>query len=707
VSLLNYPIPPDEESRLEALDRLCILDTAPEDIFDHVTRTVARALDVPIALISLIDRDRQWSKSRFGLDILEPPRDQAFCAHAIMNDAIMVVSDATRDSRFSRNPLVVGEPFIRFYAGAPLIAADGQRIGTLCAIDSRSRRITDDQQAILGEQAKLVIALMALRLTARQVIDAKLEARQATEERTREKIRGLQVSDDRFHEIAANVPGIVFQFRVEPGGTMNFPYVSPAIVNILGVSSSMVMAAPDKWFELIHPEDRARFFASNEESRRNRSLWSWKGRAFTPDGGNGWFSSTATPHPLADGAMLWNGLWLDTTGQTRFNESLRQSRKLDQLGRLTGGVAHDFNNLLAVIQGNTEMLAEQTGLDNPHVLSIRRAAQRGADLTYHLLAYARRQPLRPRQLDLGGLIRHTTPQVRQSLGPTIPIDLEIDPALWPTMADPGQVENAIFNLAVNARDAMPDGGRLTIGCANAHLDKPDIAALLSPEDFDAIAPGDYIVLSVNDTGGGMAADVASHAFEPFFTTKEVGQGSGLGLSMVYGFARQSGGIATIVTAPGQGTTVSMYLPRAIADIAREPPGDTSEIRRGRGETVLVVDDDDDMRELVVRMLGSLGYQTREAVNGETAELQIESDRDIRLVLTDVKLNGSISGDELESRLRLKHTRLPVIFMSGYPLHQFGPGQQPTADRVLLQKPFNKAMLAQVLRRALDHANPQP
>lgn len=406
----------------------------------------------------------------------------------------------------------------------------------------------------------------------------------------------------------------------------------------------------------------------------------------------GWFRGASTPRRLADGGVLWNGLVLDITEQKHAEEQLFHTQKMEVLGQLTGGIAHDFNNLLAVVQGNAELLYEDLDSKSPHIVAIQRAAKSGAELTHRLLSYARRQPLRPNKINPGDLVIEISQMLAHSLGGTITLKTTTPSDIWHALADPGQVEHALLNLAINARDAMPNGGTLNIECTNVHLDRDAIRRLFKNESGDTIAEGDYVLLSVEDNGVGMLADTLEHAFDPFFTTKEIGQGSGLGLSMVYGFARQSGGGATIDSHQGDGTTVKIYLPRATT-IDEEPaqsemgPGPI-----GNGETILVVDDDEDVRSMIVDMLTSLGYKTVEASEVAAAETIIESGTHIDLVLSDVMLPGGATGIDLNATLHKNHPDLPILLISGYPM--MGIVLPPNVT--LLKKPFRKAELAQIL-----------
>ncbi len=367
----------------------------------------------------------------------------------------------------------------------------------------------------------------------------------------------------------------------------------------------------------------------------------------------------------------------------------------EMVGRLAGGIAHDFNNLLAIISGNAEFLRDEPIEDEDTVEAILRAADKGAELTHRLLAYSGRQHLAPSAIDIALLLESTSASLQRTLGESIEVECGIAPGLWFALADIRQLENVLLTLAVNARDAMPDGGRVIVAAENITLDTAGAAHRVQA------TPGDYVVLSVRDTGCGMSQDVLARAVEPFFTTKEIGEGSGLGLSMVDGFARQSGGHATIETAEGSGTTVRVYLPRgggpapAVTTAAAEAP-------TGAGELVLVVEDDFDVRALSVRVLNSLGYQVLEAADARSALAVIEDCGQIDLLLTDVVLPGGTSGAQLARQIRARHPGGKVLFMTGHAEDELGDFDGPScASRRLIKKPFQIRDLAQSMRLALE------
>jgi signal transduction histidine kinase/ActR/RegA family two-component response regulator len=393
---------------------------------------------------------------------------------------------------------------------------------------------------------------------------------------------------------------------------------------------------------------------------------------------------------------------------------LRQAQKIEAVGQLTGGIAHDFNNLLTIIIGNLDTLRRRlaqvpTGEDASHLAAtlarpLDRAlqgARSAAQLTHRLLAFSRRQTLEPARLDLNHLVSGMSDLLRRTLGETISVETVLAGGLWPTFADSNQVENALINLAVNARDAMPSGGRLTIETANAYLDE---AYALR---FGDVAPGQYVLLSVTDSGSGIAPDLLEKVFEPFFTTKPVGEGSGLGLSMVHGFVKQSGGHVRIYSEVGHGTTVKIYLPRltntdqpAAAPAAK--PASPSPLSRARPqETVLLVEDNDGVREYATSALEDLGYRVLEARDASEALRLLEGEPRVDLLFTDVILPGAIGGRELAAKVLEQRAGLPVLFTTGYTRNAIVHHGRLDANVHLLNKPYTEQDLARKVRELLD------
>ena len=374
----------------------------------------------------------------------------------------------------------------------------------------------------------------------------------------------------------------------------------------------------------------------------------------------------------------------------RFEDRLRHAQKMDALGQITSGIAHDFNNLLLAINFNLESLAEEvprTQTTEPLFEGARAAVEQAHSLIGHLLSFARRQPLRPTSVDINECVRQTQLMLRRAMPVGVEIDTRLCDQAGLVLADRNQFETALLNLALNARDAMPDGGRLTIGTMDVTLD--DVYATLHP----GALPGRYVLVAVSDTGSGMPTTVAERAFEPFFTTKTGAEHSGLGLAQVYGYAKQSGGHTRIASEPGRGTTVQLFLPRLGDALPARPHRDG--ITRGHGETVLVVEDATLVRNAVAKMLADLGYRPVMASGAEDALALIESGGPIDLLLADMVLPGGLSGEELAVAASHVRPGLPVLFMSGY-------AEIVPPNGAFIAKPFTKAQLAGQLRAALGN-----
>lgn len=384
-------------------------------------------------------------------------------------------------------------------------------------------------------------------------------------------------------------------------------------------------------------------------------------------------------------------------------DALRQSQKMEAVGQLTGGLAHDFNNLLAAINGAMELLRMRLNqgrlkdLDR-YIGAALGASSKAAALTHRLLAFSRRQALDPRSTDVNALVADMADLISRTVGPEIELVVVAEPELWHARIDPPQLENALLNLCINARDAMPGGGRITIQTANHHFEDP------AAENLD-LDPGDYLSLCVIDTGTGIPPELLSRIFDPFFTTKPVGEGTGLGLSMIYGFAKQSGGWITVDSTPGEGTTMCLYMPRCNEhDPASDCLGETAvePEKKGRGEVVLVVEDEPVLRMLATEILGDLGYTTLEA-SGSAGGLEIlNADGRIDLLITDVGLPGLMNGRQLAETARAVRPALKVLFVTGYADTAFQDEGQLGSGMEVLAKPFSVEAFAARVDRLLGN-----
>jgi PAS domain S-box-containing protein len=474
----------------------------------------------------------------------------------------------------------------------------------------------------------------------------------------------------------------------------NFIRVSPSSAAILGHDPAWMIGRSAA--EFVHPEDLDNTRNEMRLARRGRLTRNFECRYVHKDG-------RVVP-------LMWTGVWSepeqqhffigrDMTERILLEQQLRHAQKMEAVGQLTGGVAHDFNNILTVITSTIEILADAVA-DDPQLAAIARAineaADRGAQLTQRMLAFARKQPLQARSLDLNAIVERMVPMLRRTLGEDITIITGLADDLWHALADPSQVEDAILNLAVNARDAMPTGGRLVIETANVHLDQQ--YATHHPE----VAPGEYVAMIVTDSGAGMSPDVVERAFEPFFTTKDVGRGSGLGLSMVYGFAKQSRGHVKIYSEVGHGSSVKLYLPKVAGAVALDTDtlSEPSEAHSG-GETILVVEDDAAVRVAAAGILQNLGYRVLEAEDGEAALAILEQHHPIDLLFTDLIMPHGVSGQDLLRWVRERRPELKVLFTSGYSEHLFKGRGDVERGAPLLSKPYRRQNLAAAVRRALD------
>ncbi len=508
----------------------------------------------------------------------------------------------------------------------------------------------------------------------------------------------LADSEKRFRDFAE----VTSDWFWETDAEGRYTYLSGRFSEITGLPTESALGRTARELGRVVDEAESQDDLSEAIARRKpyRNAVSW--RTFA-DGSKHWVRSGAVPILDDAGAFAgWRGTSTDITRQRESADQLRQAQKMDAVGQLTSGVAHDFNNVLAIVMGNMELLADR--LENKDDLKTFvepavAASEHGAELTQRLLAFARKQTLEVQVVDLRELARGMEHMLARVLEQSISIEFVESPGLWRCEVDPGQVEQAILNLAINARDAMPKGGKLTIEMANARLDDDYAAAQ------GEVAPGNYVMLAVSDSGCGMSPQVKERIFEPFYTTKDVGKGTGLGLSMVFGFVKQSGGHITVYSEEGIGTAFKLYFPKA--DAARPDQASCrpeSMDTASPGESVLVVEDQDRLRELVERMLVSLGYRVV-AASSASAALALVSAQDppCDLMLTDVILPGGMNGRELADAAEQVQPGLKILYMSGYTDNAIAHHGRLDADAQLLRKPFTRRDLARKIRQALDSA----
>jgi two-component system cell cycle sensor histidine kinase/response regulator CckA len=517
--------------------------------------------------------------------------------------------------------------------------------------------------------------------------------RDVNERRSAEKARAEV--EAKYRALIEQVAAI--SYIAEIGLNAEWHYVSPQIGSIIGYSSEEWLGSSREWMRHVHPEDHA-IVESAEAASIKGEPFQAEYRMLRKDGRVIWVSDTAVVVRDSQGHALMEGFIVDITERKQLEVQLQQSRRMEAVGRLAGGIAHDFNNLLTIIKGYTELALNRPGIQSELRSDIERiedASERAATLVRQLLAFGRKQVLQPKNLDLNSIVLGLDKLLRRLMGEHIEMRTMVGEDVGTVKADPGQIEQVIMNLVVNARDAMPNGGRLTVETANVDLDST------YARDHATVRPGRYVMLAVTDTGVGMDAETAAHIFEPFYTTKGGASGTGLGLATVYGIVKQSGGYIWVYSEPGKGSSFKVYLPRV--DESAEAPLPTKKHARARKgtETILLVEDEPAVRELTRMVLAAQGYSVVEALSPEDAErISENSGTEIHLLLTDVVMPG-VSGRELAKRITARHPKMRVLYMSGYTHNVIASGGMLESGIAFLQKPFTPAVLVQRVRDVLD------
>jgi PAS domain S-box-containing protein len=612
--------------------------------------------------LALIGKSWAEVEGRTDLEFLDDPAQ----AEAVMATDQRIMTSGVPEEAEERVGAAGGQPRIWLSTKAPIRDADGVVVGMV--------GISQDITARKRTEAEL------------QALNATLEARVA--ERTAERDRAWKNSQDLICVVDA--AGL-------------FRAVNPAWTAVLGWEPEELVG--QHFLFITHPEDETATLANHDAALRD-VVSRYEFRCRHKDGTYRWIAWSATPDA---GLVYGNGRNITAEKEAavalaRAEELLRQSQKMEAVGQLTGGIAHDFNNLLAAISGSLELLQRRVeagrfdGLQR-YTASAMTAAQRAASLTQRLLAFARRQPLDPKRVEANRLIADMDDLLRRTLGPGIDLEIVLAGGLWPTLCDANQLESAILNLAINARDAMPDGGRLTIETGNAFLDEA-----YARSQGGEVRPGQYVMISITDTGTGMTPDIMSKVFDPFFTTKPIGQGTGLGLSMLYGFVKQSEGHVRVYSELDQGTTFRLYLPRQRGGV--EVTEDAVAIpalafgTAEAGHTVLVVDEPT-VRMLVTETLQDLGYAALEAGDGSAALSIVESAASIDLLVTDVGLPG-LNGRQLAEAARRIRPGLRVLFITGYAHNAaIGSGGLLDPGMEIVTKPFALDILAAKIREMIE------
>ena len=507
----------------------------------------------------------------------------------------------------------------------------------------------------------------------------------------------LHAVEARYRALVERLPAITYIAEVGVLGSWHF--VSPQIQSILGFSPEEWIADSSNWVNHLHPEDREQVFAEEARFAEAGGTFQAEYRMLARDGEVIWLRDDANYLETGDRHKpLMQGVMHDITERKHLEDQFRQSQKMEAVGKLAGGVAHDFNNLLMIIQGHSEQLLArlpQTDRGYEHALGIKQAASRSASLTRQLLAFSRKQVLQPSVLDMNQVVTDLGKMLERVIGEDIAVELQTSPALWAAKVDQSQMEQVLLNLVLNARDAMPNGGKLTIATRNEEVD-----AIQAQKN--ASQPGKYVVLEVSDTGVGMDAETQTHVFEPFFSTKELGKGTGLGLASVYGIVQQSGGWISFRSRIGHGTTFSIHLPQAAEAPSRAKAEIAPRSCAKGSETILVVEDEGEIRDLVTQYLERNGYTVLQATNGQEAQNVAQSYKgQIHLLVTDVVM-PRMSGYELAQVFKKLRPTTKVLFTSGYPEHSGANEMLPDPQSyVIVQKPFSLSGLAGKIQELLN------
>ncbi|MFM6828967.1 MAG: PAS domain-containing protein [Novosphingobium sp.] len=679
------------EARRNALlllgDRLRVM-TGPEDMSYIAAQILGETLEVSRAgygeidaLAETITIERDWfTPETHSLAGVLHFRDYGSYIEDLKQGRLVAIADARLDPRTRANADALEGIHARAVFNMPIVEAEGV-VALLYLNHLHARVWAEDDIAFVREVADRTQAAIKRRKAELELAALAETLERQVEERTRERDRTWQNSQDLLAIVGADA---------------RFASVNPAWTAILGWLPSEIVGKDHTAF--AHPDERAATTAAYATARAG-PLRQYKSRLRHKDGSYRWFSWVAA----ADGDQVYaSGRHITAEQEAqealeRAEDQLRQSQKMEAVGQLTGGLAHDFNNLLAAISGSLELM--QTRLAQGRAPEIGRyigiaeqATKRASALTHRLLAFSRRQTLDPRPTDINRLIVGLDDLLRRSVGPTVELEVVGAGGLWTTLVDPNQLENAILNLCINARDAMPDGGRITIETANKWLDSKAASERELP-------PGQYVSLCVTDTGTGMAPDIIERVFDPFFTTKPLGEGTGLGLSMIYGFARQSGGQVRIYSEVGEGTTMCLYLPRSDQPILPDDlrTADHRSDGAADGSRVLVVDDEPAVRAVVADVLGELGYDVLEAADGPAGLDILRSGERVDLLISDVGLPKGMNGRQLADAARVDRPELKVLFITGYAENAVVGNGQLEPGMHVLTKPFALDTLASKIR----------
>lgn len=673
-----------------------------QELNQSLTEVMAERVDAPIGLTTVVDEanDRQVFIAAIGLPepvatLRETPLSRSFCRIVKATNAPLIVTNAREDERVRENP-IIKELGVMSYLGYPLRAPDGAPLGSVCVLDIVPRDWTEADCAQVSAIAEVINQQM------------NLQASLLTSEYERRQIEGanraLDEKNRQFIDLAENMPGAIFQYIETAEGSVVVDLMSPGCMDIWEVPATALTQDAQPMWDMVFPEDLPAMQATVRRSAEELSTWNHRWRIKTPSGKVKWLEGRGQPRRRKDGSVLWNSLILDVThtvaAEQKAAETMRllfEAGKQETISRIAGGIAHDFNNLLMVVRGNAEMLIDAARDVDRAALgrSIIKAAELGGELTKRLVNFTRQSEMHPSLVKVNSQITDMRGVLRSALPARIDLDVALGENVPSIYVDQSFLESAILNLVLNARDATPEEGKVTLTTASVEM----TAAFLA-ECGESLSPGRYAMISVSDTGEGISPEVMTRLFEPFFTTKAPNKGTGLGLAMVDGLIRQSGGMVRVTSKLGKGTTFQLYFPASNRDDDAQTPTDRGGDDEALPLTILLVEDQDEVRMAFHRILTSEGHVVIEAGSGDAGLAAFLQHQDIiDIIVSDVVMPGRLQGPDMVERIRILCDSMPVVYVSGYPHEADLQGRALRESDMTLIKPVAPEML----RAAITHA----
>ncbi len=778
---MSQPLPANEAKRIEILKGYGVLDSAPDSGLDDLTALAGEICGTPIALISLVDECRQWFKSKTGTELKETPREHSFCAHVIEGDSLFVVADARDDPRFAENPLVTGDPHIRFYAGAPLITPEGVALGSLCVIDRQKRELTAAQLRSLTILSREVMTHLELKRKIHELEASEARYRSVFERNPHpmfvhdpETLRFLAVNNaavsrygySRAEFLEMGIEDIrakdgsgpdragMWRHKTRGGGlidveitshTLDFDGRKAEIVLVHDIterkrteseihrSTDLLRAITGSTTDAIFVKDiEGRYLFFNEAAsdltgkpaeeiigRDDHSLFEGDGaqvamendqlvmrtnqvqtreEVLTSSGVTRTYLATKAPYRDGAGNVIGIiGISRDITDRKNLERQFLRSQRLESIGTLAGGIAHDLNNVLSPIMMAIDLLRSHVNdPDAADILNvIARSARRGAEMVGQVLTFARGMEGKSEEINASDVISDLVRIIEDTFPKNIRIESRQEPSLWSIKGDPTQIHQVLLNLCVNARDAMKDGGVITLHAENLLIDEHDAGM-----DIDA-RPGPYLRVEVADTGHGIPAETIDKVFDPFFTTKNVGEGTGLGLSSSLAIIKGHGGFIRVNSGPGKGARFVIHLPALTGGGPMAASHQRAVLPQGNGETVMVVDDEESIRHITGRTLESFGYKVLLASDGsEAVSMYARHQSSIRVVLTDMMM-PVMDGPSTIHVLRRLNPSLRIIGASGINTENHVAKAAGAGVDHFLAKPYTAETLLQAIRKVME------